>query len=139
MAVGAGQAWPTGFTGTYVGSDDSGDFPNGNFSFSGTIDPDGPCDVSACSYQWTSFNGTWSSTQPPCSMYTADDTQGIGGSEITQLDSSESPEQLVGGVAFSVWSQVCDNLSANFLSHVTSNPTFTAAATGRWTRLMALS
>jgi hypothetical protein len=125
VAVGAGQAWPTGFTGTYLGSDDGGDFPNGNFNFSGTIDPDGGCDVSSCSYQWTSFTGTWSSTQPPCSMYTADDTQGIGGGGDLQLDSAESPAQLVGGFIASVWSQACDTLETNFVSHITSNPTFT--------------
>jgi hypothetical protein len=126
VADGAGQAWPTGFTGTYVGSDDGGDFPNGNFSFSGTIDQDDACDPFVCSYQWTSLTGTWSASPPLCSSFTADDSQGIGGSGNLQLDSSESPEQLVGGFDFSVWSQPCDNLGTNFLEHVSGDPTFTA-------------
>ena len=40
VAPGAGQPWPTGFTGTYLGSDDSGGDIDGTFSFSGTINPD---------------------------------------------------------------------------------------------------
>ena len=128
IAVGSGQAWPTSFTGTYVGSDDGGDFPNGNFSFSGTINPDAACDPSVCSYQWRSVTGTWSATPPPCSSYTADDSQGIGGSGNIQLDSSESPVQLTGGFDFAVWSLPCDTASTNFLSHVSGAPTFTAGS-----------
>ncbi len=130
VAAGAGQAWPTGFTGTYVGSDDGGDFPNGNFSFSGTIDQNDACDPSACSYQWTSFTGTWSGTPPPCSSYTADDSGGIGGGGNLELGPVEPPEQLVGGFDFAVWSQPCGEagVSTNFLSHVSGNPPFTAGA-----------
>jgi hypothetical protein len=124
VAVGAAQAWPTSFTGTYVGSDDSGDMPNGNFTFSGSIYPNVECDADSCSYQWTSLAGSWSASPPPCSSYTADESQGIGGSGNLELDPSESPEQLVGGFDFSVWSQVCVTVSTNFVSHITSNPTF---------------
>ena len=39
VAAGAGQPMPTGFTGTYVGSDDSGGDTNGSFTITGTADP----------------------------------------------------------------------------------------------------
>ena len=80
VAAGAGQALPTGFTGTYVGADDGGDFPNGNFNFSGSLDTNVECDPDSCAFDWTSVTGTWSAAPPLCSTFTADDSQGIGGS-----------------------------------------------------------
>ncbi len=124
IVPGAGQAWPTGFTGTYVGSDDTGDYPGGNLAFSGTINPDATCDPSVCTYEWTSMTGTWSAVQPPCSSFTADDSQGIGGSGNIEFDQSESPVELAGGFDFGVGSQPCGNVGSDFVSHVSGAPTF---------------
>lgn len=136
VAPGAGQAWPTSFTGSYVGSDDGGDFPNGNFTFGGVMDTNIGCDSHSCSFDWTSVAGTWSAAPPLCSTFTADDSQGIGGGGNFALDSADSPIEIVGSFDFAVWSHPCGSglVSTSFVSHVSSSPTFTpGAAQSVWT------
>jgi len=126
VAPGAGQAMPTGFTGTYVGSDDSGDDTNGSFTFSGTADPNFGCDQSACAFDWTAVNGGWSWADPNgCTQWTADDNSGIGDASITGVGIIESdPTSPTGYSAyfyFGVWSFDCGSPPASnqFLSHMT--------------------
>ncbi len=126
VAPGAGQAMPTGFTGTYVGSDDSGDDTNGSFTFSGTADPNFGCDQSACAFDWTAVNGGWSWADPNgCTQWTADDNSGIGDASITGVGTIESdPTSPTGYSAyfyFGVWSFDCGSPPASnqFLSHMT--------------------
>ena len=109
VAAGAGQAWPTGFTGSYVGADDGGDFPNGNFTFSGRLDTNVGVRSRSCGFDWTSVTGTWSAAPPLCSTFTADDSQGIGGGGTCNWTTADSPMELVGGFDFSVWSHPCGN------------------------------
>ncbi len=134
VARGAGQPLPTGFTGTYVGPDDSGDFTNGNFTISGSVDPDVSCDGSSCSYAWSAVTGTWmSSPTYGCSTWTADDDspiQGIGGSGNIQTDPSSSTGYSA-DFDFSVWAVPCgpESLSVQFVSHMSSSLPFTPGAT----------
>ena len=126
VAPGAGQTMPTGFTGTYVGSDDSGDDTNGSFTFSGTADPNFGCDQSACAFDWTAVNGGWSWADPNgCTQWTADDNSDIGDSSITGdgiiKSDPTSPTGYSAYFYFGVWSFDCGSPpdSNQFVSHMT--------------------
>ena len=137
VAAGAGQPMPTGFTGTYVGSDDSGGDTNGSFTITGTADPHLPCDSDGCTYDWTAVTGGWTTAPSPgsCAEWTADDDSGIGDTGIGGGGGIESDPTSPSGYSsyfyFGVWSFPCGSppVSIEFLSHMTENLPFTPGAT----------
>ena len=68
---------------------------------------------------------------PLCPIFTADDSQGIGGSGSLQLESSGSPEQIVGYFDFAVDSQLCGSppVGTSFGAHISGTPAFTPGST----------
>ncbi len=141
VAPGAGQPLPTGFTGIYVGSDDTGEDTGGSFTITGTADPTYGCNQSSCAYDWTAVTGGWSYPDPNgCSQWTADDNSdigdgGIAGGGLIQSDAS-SPTGYSAAFSFGVWAFVCGSppVSNEFVSHViggadSGDPSFTPGAT----------
>ncbi len=122
---GAGQPFPSGFTATYVGSNDDRSQIDANLSLAGSVGPD------CCAYSWTNLTGTWDyPAEADCPATQADQTyNGIGGSGAIQAD----PTSSTGYSAyfdFSVWSTpFCDSTQIQFVSHMTMNLPFTPGST----------